>query len=436
MLLNNIMQTSKIDAILSAWKGEGDTLRYKQIKQYVVHKGVIKETNNRSLSRWLKNLVKDDLLEKTEKGYTLKKRPKVYQVFDYLNELRQKYGDYIYEGEIGGMISHLCALTYLNFDETLIKTEEERIAFSMLSIRIGKLFWTLYELKNAILKRRCGLAQLKLPDEVIRESFFGLLDRSIGEHHATEEIVRDHSRRLTQALKKDFDRIWEINRPRGEDMTDLLEHELFFDRIEKDTKGYRKHLKKTASIDLDKYTTEELVEKFAQISEWIDKNHEKEMQEHHSFAYTARESELESNYRTAILTKVAEGINALRTSTEDFAVIITRHPATMNEYYTPEHVLHEAIEWARKPPEDGWEKDIWQEIHDEEKTFEGMVAERLITFGRFPARTYARMRPFPWLRRDLSGCGDFGTILKLYSKKRKKHLQDQKKAMLAFEEKS
>jgi hypothetical protein len=356
-------------------------------------------------------------------------------VFDYLNELRQKYGDHIYEGEIGGMISHLCALTYLNFDETLIKTEEERIAFSTLSIRTGELFGALYELKNVVLKRRCGLAQLKLPDNVIRESFFGMLDRSIGEHQATEEIVRDHSRRLTQALKKDFDRLWEINRPQGEDITDFLEPELFFDRIEKNTEGFRKQLKKTGSIDLDKYTTEKLVEKSVQITKWINKNHEKEMQEHHSFAYTTEESELESNYRTAILTKVAEGINALRTNTEDFAVIITRHPATMNEYYTPEHVLHEAIEWARRPPEDGWEKEIWQEIHDEEKTFEGMVAERLITFGRFPARTYARMRSFQWLRRDLSGYGDFGTILKLYSKKRKKHLQDQKKAMLAFEEK-
>lgn len=423
------MQTSKIDAILSAWKDEGEILRYKHIKQFLVRKGIIKETNDRSPSRWLKNLVKNGLLEKTEKGYALKKRPKVYQVFDYLNELRQKYGDHIYEGEIGGFISHLCALTYLNFDETLIKTEEERIAFNTLSIRIGELFWALYELRNAILKRRCGLAQLKLPDIVIRESFFGLLNRSIGEHRSTEEIVKKYSRYLIKMSKKDFDLIWKNNGPQGESFTDLLD-DFIFDKTEKDIRGYKKYLKEKASINLDNYTIEELVKKFIQINNWIKKNHEKEMEERHSFSLTMEESELESNYRTAILTKVAEGINALRTNTEDFAVIITRHPATMNEYYTPEHILKEAIEWARKPPEDPWGKRIWQEIHEKEKTFEGIVAEWLITFGRFDVRTYAKMRNLPWVKREMSKYGDFGTILKLYSKKRKEYLRRRRKAFV------
>lgn len=422
------MQTSKIDAILSAWKDEGDTLRYKQIKQYVVYKGVINETNNRSLSRWLKNLAKDGLLEKTEKGYTLKKRPKVYQAFDYLNELRQKYGDHIYEGEIGGIISHICALTYLSFDETLVQTKEEKIAFDGLSVRIGELFWALFELRNILLKRRCGLPQLKLPDDVVRETFFQMLVRSIGEHHATEELVKKHSRYLTQANKQIFKYVWETNHQSPEfDYDNIIEHELFFDNIEKDTAGYKKDLKKTASIDLDKYTVEELVEKLTKINEWIKKNHEKDMEQHHSFEYTTEESELESNYRTAILTKVAEGINALRMSTEDFAVIITRHPATLNEYYTPEHILHEAIEWAQKPPEDKWEKEIWNEIHEEEKTFEGIVAERLVIFGRFPVETYFKMRGYPWLKRELSRFGDFNVILKLYAKKRKKQLQEDKR---------
>jgi hypothetical protein len=422
------MQGSKIDAILSAWKDEGEVLRYKRIKQFLVQKGIIKETNDRSPSRWLKNLVKMGLLEKTEKGYALKKRPKVYQVFDYLNELRQKYGNHIYEGEIGGFISHLCALTYLNFNEALIQTEEEQIAFNTLSIRIGELFWALYELRNAILKRRCGLAQLKLPDTVIREVFFGILNRSIGEHRSTEEIVKKYSRHLMQISKKDFDLIWKSNFCQGESFTDFLLDELILDEIEKDIRGYKKDLKEKASINLDKYTIDELVEKFIQINNWIKKKHEKEMKEHHSFFFTKEESELESNYRTAILTKVAERINALKTNTEDFAVVITRHPATMNEYYTPEHILKETIEWARKPPEDTWGKCIWQEIHEKEKTFEGMVAEQLITFGRFDVRTYAKMRNLPWVKREMSKYGDFNTILKLYSKKRKEYFRRRRKA--------
>lgn len=68
----------------------------------------------------------------------------------------------------------------------------------------------------------------------------------------------------------------------------------------------------------------------------------------------------------------------------------------------------------------------------DEKTFEGMVAERLITFGRFPVKTYAKIRSFPWVKRELSGFGDFKVILEIYSKKRMKRLQDDKKAISAF----
>jgi hypothetical protein len=66
---------------------------------------------------------------------------------------------------------------------------------------------------------------------------------------------------------------------------------------------------------------------------------------------------------------------------EDFAVILTRHPATISRYYTPEHILYDAMEWARRPPEDKLSKRLWHEVHEREKTFEGMVAERLITTG-------------------------------------------------------
>ena len=56
----------------------------------------------------------------------------------------------------------------------------------------------LYTLRNDIIKRRCGLSQLKLNDEAVREVLFGLLNRSIGEHHATKEVVKKYSRHLRQ----------------------------------------------------------------------------------------------------------------------------------------------------------------------------------------------------------------------------------------------
>lgn len=422
------------EKILLAWKDEGETLRYKQIKHFAITKGIISETNDRSLSRWLKKLVEAKLLEKSENGYILKSRPKAYQVFDYINELRQKSVDQIYDGEVGGLFSHVCALTYLSFDEKLIETEEERIAFNAISVRIGALFWALYQLRNRLLKRRCGLPNLKLPDEVIRETFFEKLVRSIGEHHATEEIVEKFFENLIPVEKENFSRVWNINRVKSDrDYESLLEDDFFSDKIGKDLQSYKKQLKKERSIDLDKQSAEELLEKLCQIKTWIFKKHEKEMEEKHCFSYTKEESELEANYRTAVLIKTAEGIKARHATTEDFAVIVTRHPETLNEYYTPEHILHEAIEWAKKPPDDDWGKDIWNEIREEEKTFEGMVAERLVLFGgRFPVRTYAKMRLSHWLKKELNGFGDFQTILKLYSKKRRIKLCDDRKKRNLF----
>lgn len=426
MLLSNIMQTSKIDAILSAWKDEGHTLRYKHIKQYLVHKSVIKETNNRSLSRWLKNLVKSGLLEKNERGYTLKKRPRVFQAFDYLNELRQKYGDHIYEGEIGGIISHVCALNYLCFDENLVQTKEERIVLDALSVRIGELFWALFEFRNILLKRSCGLPRLRLPDDAVRETFFQMLVKSIGEHHATEELVKKYSSHLTPANKQTFNCIWKVNCQEPElSYNDIIEHDMFFDEIEANPQFYKKVLKKEEKLDLDKYTVEDLAEKYVRIEESIWRNHEEDIKTKQGFSYSQDEAELGSRYRTATLTKLAEKIRAVNGTTEDFAIIVTRHPATLNEFYTPEHVLHEAIEWARKPPKDDKVGGmIWREIREDEKTFEGMVAERLVTFGRFPARTYSEMAGNPWLKRQLSDLGDFKKILRLYAKKRRKQLQE------------
>jgi hypothetical protein len=228
--------------------------------------------------------------------------------------------------------------------------------------------------------------------------------------------------------------LWKTNKTGHKiDYVDLLGHELFFDEIEEDPESYKKELKKAASIDLEKYAIEELIEKFVRINEWIQKNHAKEMRKKHFFTYTQEESELEANYRTAILTKVAEAIRALETSLEDFAVILTRHPATMNQYFTPEHILYEAMEWARAPPKDEFLRNLWQEALNEEKTFEGMVAERISNYRSINTKTLAELRSRPWVQRELSKLGNFDTILKLYTRKIKKQRQNEEKALSSME---
>lgn len=428
MLVDNIMRRQTIDAILSVWKPEDDCLTYSQIKQRVVAKGLIRETNDRSLSRWLGNLTKDGLLKKTKDGYFLETKPKAYHVFDYLNELRRKYPNYIYEGEIGGWISHICALTYLNFNETLIHKMDEKMAFDIISTRIGELFEALYLLKNDLLKRRSGLSKLKLNDWVVREAFFGFLTKSIGEHHATEELTERYLKNLGRIENKMFDYIWAENKPKeGFDYIDHLGQDFFFEHIEEDPQSYKRYLK-GESLKIDKYSIEELINKYIKIQQSIERKHKSgNPEEIHGYRLTEEESDLESIYRTAILVKVAEGMNALETNIEDFAIIVTRHPATMNQYYTPEHILYEAMEWAREPPKEKILRKWWHESLEDEKTFESMVAERLSHYNNLNKEIIESLRSKPWVKNELSKLGSFDKILKLYVKKRKRYLRESEK---------
>lgn len=436
MLVDNIMRQRTIDAILTVWKPNEAFLTYTQIKQRVVEKGLIKETNDRSLSRWLSKLVDDGMLKKTEGRYFLETKPKAYKVFDYLNELRQKYPDYIYEGEVGGWISHVCALTYLNFDETLIRQIDEKMAFDIISTRIGYLFEALYLLKNDVLKRRSGLSQLRLNDWVVREAFFGLLTRSIGEHHATDEITQKYSKTLGKIESEMFDNIWAENKHKGDiDYLEFLGQDSFFDYVEEDPQGCKKHLKEE-SLKIDKYTIEELIDKYIKNQKKIEKKYESDKLDDtkgiHSHSLTEEESSLENTYRTAILVKVAEAMKALKTSTEDFAVVITRHPGTMHQYYTPEHILYETMEWARKPPEEEILKKWWHEWMKEEKTFESMVAERLSRYNSLNEEVLESLRSKPWVRNELSKLGSFDEILRLYGEKRKRYLIESEKEIERF----
>ncbi len=422
------MRAQIVDSILSTWALGDECLTYSQIKQRSVAKGLITETNDRSLSRWLGNLVKNGTLRKTQEGYFLETKPKAYQVFDYLSELRHKYPNYIYEGEVGGWISHVCALTYLNFDETLIQKFDEKLVFDIISTRIGELFGSLYLLKNDILKRRCGLAQLRLNDEVVREALFGLLNKSIGEHHETGDLVKKYLHYLGETEKKMFDLVWEQNKPKGHfDYIDYLGQDFFFENVEEDPQSYKKFLK-AESRKIDKYSIEELIDKYTRIQQSIEQKHKPDNpKEEHGYGLTEEESELENTYRTAIQVKVAEGIKALETNTEDFAVILTRHPATMNQYFTPEHILYESMKWAASPPEEDFLKKLWQEIRDEEKTFEAMVAARLSQYNSLTRENIEALKSKFWVKNELCKLGSFDEILRLYAEKRSKRLKDNEK---------
>jgi hypothetical protein len=113
-------------------------------------------------------------------------------------------------------------------------------------------------------------------------------------------------------------------------------------------------------------------------------------------------------------------------------MIVTRHPATMNQYYTPEHILYEAMEWAREPPKEEILRKWWHESMEEEKTFESMVAERLSHFNNLSKEIIESLGTKPWVKTELSKLGSFDEILKLYVRKRKEYLREREKQAKSF----
>lgn len=431
------MHSSRSDVIVSAWQEEGEVLSYSQIKDYLVRRGIISETNDRSPSRWLKRLVESGVLKKTDSGYALEAKPKAYQTFDYLHEIRQKYGRHIYEGEIGTWISHVCAMTYLNFEEDFFQELYEKAALETISIRLGELFWALFELRNYGIRKQSGWKRIELPDTVIREVFFAMLTESIGAHRSTDEIRRRFLTMLGSRQRSQFQKLWKKHKlNRKERSYHFLLSDFFLaDTLPENISSFKRKLKKTSKIDIDNYTTDELVQKLIDINEWIERNHEQEMQTKHDgeltgYAFTQEESELEASYRMAIMAKIAEKVKELGTDMEDFAIVLTRHPATMNQYCTPEHILYEAMEWARKPPDDEALSRLWHEVYEREKTFEGMVADHLVTMGGRDIQVYEALKSKPWVRMELAKHGSLDKILEIYSKKRKRnHRQRHKKSL-------
>ncbi|MCW4004772.1 MAG: hypothetical protein NWE95_12760 [Candidatus Bathyarchaeota archaeon] len=419
------MQTTKVDAIVSAWQKEGEVLAYSQIKKYLVSKEIITKTNDRSLSRWLRKLVGEGILEKTSEGYALVTKPNEYHVFDYLNDLRQKFNKNIYEGEVGEFFSHISALTYLNFDETLVRNSDEKISMNILTVRLAELFSALFYLRNTIIKRRCGLEHLSLPVDVLQETIVGLALRDM-HRKDVKDIIKEYTRSLDAESKKTINQLWLANKRQSNNIDNELGDDIFFDILTENVEENKKYLKTVAHLDIDKYDIGQLKDKYVKIERNIQEKHKKELEENNGFSYSKEESELEHTYRMAILTQVVMAVQALETNLEDFAVILTRHPATMNQYYTPEHIFYEAMTWAIKEPEDKLGKEIWREMREEEKSYESMVAEKLMHSARLPPQDYDKLRILPWVKMQLPKYGSFDIILKRYTEKWKKYYRKTK----------
>jgi len=424
------------DAIISAWSTENEPLKFNKIVEHLLKKGVIRsDKNHASVSRWLGKLESEKVLEKIEEGYKLNLKPKEYILFDYLNELRQKYKGRYYLSDIGGSLWKGAVLAMLGFPQEGAKDIETWLATEILSIRIGELFMALERLRNTILQRKAGLP-IPMPDDVDREVFFAFLDKSIGEEGTTDELVKRYRKQLMKyydisykMFSTAFYASWAHN---------------YFDKPKPKASFFLEHLSETTS-DLDEVRqhTDSLKQGLAAEGFIVD-NHNLEgpdglLSKLESVSkkifgekpdYVSEDLDLESKLETAVLVKTAEKIKEIDIDFDDFAVILTRHPATMSRYYTAEHVLYDAMKWAtEEPSEDGISKGVfrqaWLREKAESKTPEVMISNYLFNNAHFNPDDYRDLRGKPWVVKELSKHADFDKIVSKYERKLKTKLRKQ-----------
>jgi arginine repressor len=93
----NLANQAIRDALFSAWSSGDEILKFCEIVKYLNEKGIINRKNKMTVSRWLKKLETEKVIEKVSlkggkrQGYKLKLKPSEYHLFDYLNELRKKF---------------------------------------------------------------------------------------------------------------------------------------------------------------------------------------------------------------------------------------------------------------------------------------------------------------------------------------------------------
>jgi hypothetical protein len=143
--------------------------------------------------------------------------------------------------------------------------------------------------------------------------------------------------------------------------------------------------------------------------------------------YKAEEVDTESQLRVAILIKVAEKIRKMNIDLDDFAIILARHPFTMDRYNSAEHSLYDAMKWVSEgPPKDALLKRVWLREKRECETNEAMIASRLLTSAHFGVKEYRSLQSKPWVLKELNKIASLEDILRIYERKLKQKLLKQK----------
>lgn len=431
MKTTSINNPANRDTLFSAWSLEKPVLSFTEIVNHLHEKGIVKKKHHKTVSNWLKKLIKEKIVKKVQDGYKLMLKPEEYQLFNYLSNLRNKYEGYVYHGEVGGILWKMCMLNILGFpteiQAQIFKDQEADIALNMLLIRLGEIFGALEALRNIIVERMAGLP-VSMVDIIDREVFFAFLTKSINEEGTTDQLMSRYKKNLKEhynigyksffstpyshAAKTYFAHVdGNSSQHLSDGLKAYVENTEMLRQILRNVEDYKERLEKEG-FHVDKHNLkgpQGLIERYFRASEKLET-------EKHSH----KDVEVWHQLRDAILVKAAENLNNMGGfDLDDFAIIITRHPSTMDRYYTAEHTLYDAMKWAFEEPKSEYPflKRGWLREKKKLKTLEAVIANHLFGVAHHSVEEYRALRRKPWVIKELCVRADFDEILRIYEKK-------------------
>jgi hypothetical protein len=372
------------------------------------------ETKQRVV-RALGRLVTEGKLDKRREGRSSKYRPllrpKEFDTFSYLTDLRSRTSGHKmnYDWQVGGGVTHVASGTLVGFpDITKFPLRgDENFALSRILVRFSELYSALMDLRDMILLRRCGLDS-KFSDSLLREVLLSALVANLTRDSATIEIL-DKVSPLLGVTEEIIKELYKQSEPGAghHDPASLDNGPTSFDL----TMPFHSLLKaktylRAEGIDPDKHTLLELAEKLRRIDEKIEKFTDQAFQSMNtseedgirSVRIPEELSEQEALIARSYAVKIAEHFssNGLR-EMQDMAVVMTRHPATMETQTTTEHTLYDFIESVRE-----FEAEEFSGLQPEQvaKTLGERFGE---LYWRLPLEEVESLKEQPWLRKQLVG---------------------------------
>jgi hypothetical protein len=285
---------------------------------------------------------------------------------------------------------------------------------------MGEIYAAIESLRNVIIQRYAGL-DAPMDEIVDREVFFAILKKNIEEEGTTEELVTKYRPQLEKIHEIPHD--WSHDSPYKKVVTNYFKakdnklmfiQQLYTDiwylkQIFYNIEGYKKDLK-IDGFNVDKHelnSPQGLLSRYKALVERMEEG-----------KYKAEEVDTESQLHVAVLIKVAEKIKEMNIDLDDFAIILARHPFTIDRYNSAEYTLYDAVKWVSEgPPKDALLNSVWLRERQECKTNEAMIASRLLTNTHFGIEEYRSLRSKPWVVKELSKIANFDDVLRIYKRR-------------------